>query len=307
MPDTRKTEIMTGIISDFIRYTAVHLPDDVMDKLKELRSSEENETALQIYDVMFENLRLAEEMQRPICQDTGFMQFLVKCGSDFPLLGSLEEILTSSLKKATEETPLRLNVVETFSEENTGTNTGTGAPTIWWEIVPGSDKCEIYTYPAGGGSSMPGAAAVLTPGQGYAAAEAFVLERVKEKGPNACPPLLVGVGIGNSAETAAHNAKHALLRPVNSQSSDKAASEMEKRLERTLNESGIGPQGLGGSSSVYGVNVVNTARHPACMGVAVATGCWVHRRGHISFDGDLNYKTDTHSGFNSRKDSGGGR
>lgn len=298
MPNREKAEKMTDIMSDFISYTSMHLPDDVMNKLRELRSSEKNERALRIYDVMFENLRLADEMKRPICQDTGFMQFLVKCGSEFPLLGGIEEILTSALVKATDETPLRLNVVETFSEENSGTNTGTAAPTIWWEIVPGSDECLIYTYPAGGGSSMPGATAVLTPGEGYAAAEAFVLGRIKEKGPNACPPLLVGVGIGNSAETAALNAKKALLRPVDSESHDKAASEMENRLEKALNESGIGPQGLGGSSSVYGVNVVNTARHPACMGVAVATGCWVHRRGLIHFDSDLNYKTDTHSDFN---------
>lgn len=298
MTDRIYSKKMTEIMAQFIKHTAIHLPDDVMSKLGVLYEAEDNPRALQIYDVMFENLRLAEEMERPICQDTGFMQFLIKCGSEFPLLGDLEEVLKEALAEATEETPLRLNVVETFSEENTGTNMGPGAPTVWWEIMPCRDNCEIYVYPAGGGSSMPGASAVLTPSQGYEGAEAFVLERVLEKGPNACPPLLVGVGLGNSSETAALNAKRALLMSVDSVNEDEGAALMEKRLEKALNESGIGPQGLGGKNTVYGVNVVDTARHPACMGVAVATGCWVHRRGHICFDRDLNWKSDTHKDFN---------
>lgn len=297
MPEKSAERRMTDIMSEFIKYTAIHLPDDVSKKLEELRSNEEDPRTLQIYDVMFRNLRLAAEMERPICQDTGFMQFLIKCGSGFPLLEKLEEILNDALRKATEETPLRLNAVETFSEKNTGTNMGSGSPSIWWELIPGNDECEIYTYPAGGGSSMPGMAKVLMPSEGYEGAQNFVIERVKEMGPNACPPLLVGVGIGNSSETAALNAKKALFRPVGSVSDIKEAAEMEKRIEKALNESGIGPQGLGGKKTVYGVNVINTARHPACMGVAVATGCWVHRRGHILFDMNLNCKSNTHAGF----------
>ena len=297
MPDMNAAEKMTGILADYIKYTEIHLPDDILSALRELRSEEDNPRAIQIYDVMFKNLELAENMGRPICQDTGFMQFLVQCGSEFPLLGSMEGIVTEALVRATEDTPLRPNAVETFSEENTGNNLGCAAPTIWWDIVSGSDECEIYTYPAGGGSSMPGMATVLTPGEGYEAVEKFVINRILEKGANACPPLLVGVGIGNSIETAAMNAKQALLKPVGYAGGMDGASEMAVRLENSLNKSGIGPQGFGGKKSVYGVNIVNTARHPACMGVAVATGCWVHRRGIIHFDSDLNYRSETHAGF----------
>ena len=297
MPDISAAEKMTGILADYIKYTEIHLPDDVLSGLKELRSQEDNPRAIQIYDVMFKNLDLAEKKDRPICQDTGFMQFLIRCGSGFPLLGSIESIVTEAFARATEKTPLRPNAVETFSEENTGNNIGSASPTIWWEIVSGRDDCEIYTYPAGGGSSMPGMATVLMPSEGYEAAEKFVLDRILEKGPNACPPLLVGVGIGNSIETAAMNAKLALLKPIGYEGGADGASEMAGRLEKSLNESGIGPQGLGGKKSVYGVNIVNTARHPACMGVAVATGCWVHRRGLIHFDCNVNYKSETHTGF----------
>ena len=288
---------MTDVLASFIKHTEINLPDDILSRLRELRDEEDGGLALEIYDVMFKNLELAQEMCLPICQDTGFMQFLVRCGSDFPLLGELDGILKDALAAATKETPLRLNVVETFSEKNTGTNMGCGAPTIWWEIVPGS-ACEIYTYPAGGGCSMPGAATVLMPSEGYDGAMEFVIERVRERGPNACPPLLIGVGIANSAETAALNAKHALFRPAGSHNEDAGAAKMESEIELRLNESGIGPQGLGGRNTVYGVNLINTARHPACMAVAVATGCWVHRRGCIRFENDLRYESSTHGDFN---------
>jgi len=281
----------------FIGHTAVKLPDDVLTKLEELKSKEESPLAVQIYDLMFENLRLAEELGRPSCQDTGAMQFMIRCGTGFPLMAELGSVLDAAVRKATAETPLRPNVVETFDENNTGTNTGSGIPFIWWDIVPGSDECEIYTYPAGGGCSLPGHAMVLMPGQGYEGAVDFVLERMTSYGLNACPPLLVGVGIGATVEIAALNAKHALMRPVGSHNENERAAAMEKLLEDGINAIGFGPQGLGGRYSVMGVNIVNTARHPATLAVAVTTACWCHRRGRIVFDRDLNYKVATHSGF----------
>ena len=294
---TSGAEKIISVMSAFLEYTAKHLPDDVLKKLQELRSQETDPLALEIYDLMFRNIEMADKLNRPVCQDTGYMQFWVRCGAGFPLMGELEEILTAALLKASSAAPLRSNVVETFDENNTGTNTGTGAPTFWWDIIPGWSGCEIYTYPAGGGCSLPGHAMVLMPGQGYEEAVRFVMDRMTSYGLNACPPLFIGVGFGASAETAAMNAKRALMRPIGSHNQNELAAGMEQLLEDGINAIGFGPQGMGGKYSVLGVNIENTARHPATLGVAVTTGCWCHRRGCIEFDRELNFTAKTHSGF----------
>ena len=272
---------MTDIMTSFIGYTAVHLPDDVVSKLRELRDNEEDPAALSIYDMMFENMRLASELGRPSCQDTGLVQFRIDCGSRFPLLEQLQGILTEAVRQATEKTPLRPNAVETFDEVNTGNNLGTGAPSISWNILPMWDGCSVSTYLAGGGCSLPGHAAVLMPGEGYEGAARFVLDRIAEYGPNACPPFLVGVGIANSVDTAAQLSKKALFRPVGSHNPNEKAAEMEQLLEEGINAMGIGPQGMGGKFSVLGVNIENAVRHTATLGVGVSLSCWTHRRGKI--------------------------
>ena len=247
--------------------------------------------------MMFENMRLASELGRPSCQDTGLVQFRICCGSRFPLLEQLEYVLVQAVKRATERVPLRPNAVETFDEINTGDNLGTGAPSISWNILPAWDGCAISTYLAGGGCSLPGHAAVLMPGEGYEGVVRFVLDRVAEYGQNACPPLLVGVGIANSVDTAAQLSKKALFRRVGSHNDNAKAAEMERLLEDAINSMGIGPQGLGGKASVLGVNIENAVRHTATLGVGVSFSCWTHRRGHIAFDRDLSFTTETHSGF----------
>ena len=292
---------MTDIMTAFIGYTAVHLPDDVVSKLRELRDNEEDPAALSIYDMMFENMRLASELGRPSCQDTGLVQFRIDCGSRFPLLEQLQGILATAVRQATEKTPLRPNAVETFDEVNTGNNLGTGAPSISWNILPMWDGCSVSTYLAGGGCSLPGHAAVLMPGEGYEGAARFVLDRIAEYGPNACPPFLVGVGIANSVDTAAQLSKKALFRPVGSHNPNEKAAEMEQLLEEGINAMGIGPQGMGGKFSVLGVNIENAVRHTATLGVGVSLSCWTHRRGEIVFDRDLNFTAGTHSGFTYRK------
>ncbi len=292
-----KQKIINDTMAAFINYIAVHLPDDVVSKLEELRAAENDPAALSIYDMMFENMRLAAELNRPSCQDTGFVQFRIECGIRLPILHYLEDLLRNAVIKATRETPLRPNAVETFDEYNTGDNTGTGAPSISWSIIPDWDGCAISTYLAGGGCSLPGHAAVLMPGEGYEGVVKFVLDRIAEYGPNACPPLLVGVGIANSVDTAAQLSKKALFRPVGSHNPNAKAAEMEQLLEDGINAMGIGPQGMGGKASVMGVNIENAARHTATLGVGVSFGCWTHRRGKIAFDRDLNFTTDTHSGF----------
>lgn len=288
---------MTDIMASFVGHIGKKLPDDVIARLEELAEKETNPLAKTLYQTMTRNQRLAVELDRPSCQDTGVLQFWVKCGTGFPLIDEVEALLKEAVVKATFETPLRHNSVETFDEVNTRRNVGKGTPTVWWDIVPHSDQCEIYAYMAGGGCTLLGKAMVLMPGAGYEGVTQFVLDQMTSYGINACPPLLVGVGVATSVETAALLSKKALMRPLGSHNPNARAAEMERLLEEGINAIGLGPQGMGGSASVMGVHIENTARHPSAIGVAVNVGCWSHRRGHIVFDRDLNVTCDTHSTF----------
>ncbi len=286
---------LTDMIADFVGHIGKKLPDDVVDKLEELASKEDAALPKVLYETMTKNQNLAVELDRPSCQDTGVLQFWLKCGTNFPYINELEELLTDAVVQATFEAPLRHNSVQTFDEYNTKKNVGKGTPTVWWDIVPNSDSCEIYAYMAGGGCTLPGKAMVLMPGVGYEGITDFVLDQMTSYGLNACPPLLVGVGVGTSVETAALNSKKALMRPIGSHNENANAEKMETLLEDGINAIGLGPQGMGGKYSVMGVNIENTARHPSTIGVAVNVGCWSHRRGHIVIDRDLNVTCDTHS------------
>ena len=289
-------KVLTDMVADFVAHIGKKLPDDVVAKLEELGSQESAALPKVLYETMTKNQGLAVELNRPSCQDTGVLQFWLKCGTNFPYINELEALLKEAVVQATFAAPLRHNSVETFDEYNTKRNVGKGTPTVWWDIVPNSDKCEIYAYMAGGGCTLPGKAMVLMPGAGYEGVTRFVLDVMTSYGLNACPPLLVGVGVATSVETAALLSKKALMRPLGSHNENERAASMEKLLEDGINEIGLGPQGMGGKYSVMGVHIENTARHPSTIGVAVNVGCWSHRRGHIIFDKDLNYTITTHSG-----------
>ncbi|MFD1317433.1 L(+)-tartrate dehydratase subunit alpha [Loigolactobacillus zhaoyuanensis] len=287
---------MRDIMADYISVVSHRLPDDVAKKLKELAKIEVDPLQQLVYDTMRENQLLAEKMKRPSCQDTGALQFFVRCGSHFPLLGELNSIFKDAVYRATKEAPLRHNAVQTFDEYNTGLNIGNGIPSVFLDVPDDSDKIEIYVYMAGGGCTLPGAAMVLMPGEGYEGVVRFVMDQMTSYGINACPPLLVGVGVATSVETAAMNSKLALMRTVDSVSPNANAAKMEHLLEDGINNIGLGPQGFGGKKSVMGVNVVNTARHPSTIGVGISTGCWSHRRGKIDFDAELNYELPLNEG-----------
>lgn len=287
---------MTDTMSRFVAFVGKKLPDDVEVKLAELRTKENGALAKTIYDSMALNQELAMKLNRPCCQDTGVLQFWVKCGANFPLIGELRDILTNAVLDATVKAPLRHNSVETFDEYNTKRNVGKGTPTLFWDIIPNRDDVEIYTYMAGGGCTLPGKAMVLMPGAGYEGVTQFVLDVMTSYGLNACPPLLVGVGVATSVETAALLSKKALMRPIGSHNENERAAKMEHLLEDGINSIGLGPQGMSGNYSVMGVNIENTARHPSTIGVAVNVGCWSHRRGLIVFDKDMNYVIKSHKG-----------
>lgn len=289
-------ECLTDTLAKFTAYIGKRLPTDVAEKLAELRAEETQPLARSVYDSMAENQAAADRLDRPSCQDTGAIQYFISAGARFPWLGELEDILRNATLIATKNAPLRHNAVETFDEKNTGTNTGSRIPWLDWQIVPDEDSATIDVYMAGGGCTLPGAAKVLMPGQGYEGVAEFVFDVITTRGVNACPPLLVGVGVSTSAETAARLSKLAILRPVGSHNANANAAKMEALLEAGLNEVGIGPQGLTGCKSVMGVNIEASARHPSTIGVAVSTGCWAHRRGKIRINADLSYEVLSHEG-----------
>jgi len=288
---------LTEVMSKFTSWIGKRLPTDVTQRLGQLREQEVNFLAKEVYESMRQNQQAADELDRPSCQDTGVIQYFLTAGAKFPLLGELEDILRNATLGATRDGPLRHNAVETFVEKNTGTNTGSKIPWLDWEIVPDSDSVIIDVYMAGGGCTLPGAATVLMPGQGYEGVAEFVFDVITSRGVNACPPLLVGVGVSTSAETAARLSKKAILRPVDSRHANDNAALMEELLAEGLNELGLGPQGLTGNNSVMGVNIESSARHPSTIGVAVSTGCWAHRRGKIRINADLTHDVLSHEGF----------
>lgn len=288
--------VMTDIIAKFTDYIAKNLPDDVMIKLEQLRSTEESPLAKVIYDSMFENLAKAVELNRPCCQDTGFIQFFIKAGASFPLLSEVKRILNEAVKTATQSTPLRHNAVEIFEEKNTGDNTGERIPWIDWEIIPDNSGITIEVYMAGGGCSLPGRGETLMPAAGYEGVVQFVFDVITSYGINACPPLLVGIGIGGSIDVAANLSKRALFRPIGSRHPDPQGAEMEILIEKGLNEIGIGPQGVSGENSIMGVHIEKAARHPSTISVAVSVGCWAHRRGTIHINEDMSYEILSHKG-----------
>ena len=298
--DDEKLAELSDVVARFTSVVSRRLPDDVTAQLKKLAEEETNPMATMIYNTMQKNQSLAAELKRPSCQDTGLVQIFATVGSHFPYMDGLAEALKASIAEATKMAPLRHNTVETFDEYNTGTNVGSHAdsksPWIYWDVAEGRDDLTLHVYLAGGGCSLPGQGKTLMPGEGYEGAMKFVLDVMTSYGLNACPPLLVGVGIGSSIDAASYMSKLAIMRPVGSHASNEKVAQLEDDLQAAIDSIGLGPQGLGGSRSTMGVNIENSARHPSVLSVAVNTGCWSHRRGTIHFDKDLNYELITHKG-----------
>ncbi len=296
MKNVNELDRLADLVAKFTALIGKRLPDDVTAKLKQLSDEESMPMAKMIYEAMEKNQELASQLNRPSCQDTGLIQMFVRVGSKFPYIDDLGEVLKNAVFIATKNAPLRHNTVETFDEVNTGTNTGTASPWLYWDVISGSDKLELDVYMAGGGCSLPGQGKTLMPGEGYEGVVKFVLDVMTTYGLNACPPLLVGVGIGTSIDSAAYMSKRALMRPVGSHNGNPKAAQLEDEMTAAIDSIGLGPQGLRGTKSVMGVNIENSARHPSVISVAVNVGCWSHRRGTIIINNDLSYEMVTHQG-----------
>jgi len=274
-------------IEKFIALSAVRLSDDVMARLEEMRGREDTPLQKALYDSYFENLQMARSQNRPCCQDTGLLQFYIKAGSAFPHLHITAEVLTEAVRRATESVPLRPNAVNYFDEKNTGDNVGERCPWIYWDIVPDSAEMEITLYFSGAGCSLPGQAKVFKPSDGLEAVIPFVFDVVTGPGVNACPPLLVGIGLGHNIENAAVLSKKALLRPLGTKHPHNKGAELEKRITDGLNNLGMGAQGLRGKQAVMGVHIESSARHTATIACAVNVSCYTLRRGVIRIKSDL--------------------
>ena len=296
MTNQEARDQLAKTMEKFIDLSCKRLPDDVYEKLKECREKETSEMQKVIYDTYFDNLEKAVKLNRPCCQDTGLLHFYINVGADFPYMGIVEDALRKATARATFSAPLRQNTVDYFYERNTNNNTGERMPWIHWDIIPDNSDLEICTYFAGGGCCLPGCSKVFKPSDGYAAIVKYVFDAVSDLGLNACPPLIVGVGLGHNMENAALLSKKAYLRPLGTHHPHPNGEKLEKDLEKGLNSLGIGAQGLRGNTVAMEVHVESSARHTATIAVGVNVACYAHRRGVIKFNKDLEYVLESYKG-----------
>jgi tartrate/fumarate subfamily iron-sulfur-dependent hydro-lyase alpha chain len=227
-----------------------------------------------------------------VCQDTGICVYFVKLGTEFPINGAkLIDALRRGIAVATKEHNLRSSVVHPITRENRQDNTGVGIPDVHIEFVDGSDELEILLFPKGSGSENMSYLKMLSPAEGISGVKRFVLDSVIDAGPRPCPPTVVGVGIGGTADLCAGLAKRAILRPVGEPHPEPEVAAMEQKLLAAINETGIGPQGLGGSVTSFAVHVEYAATHISMNPVAVNIQCWRGERASatISRDGAVSY------------------
>lgn len=284
------------LMEKFIRLACISLPDDVFERLSEMRERETLPVQKAIYDSYFKNLALARELGRPCCQDTGLLSFYIKAGTAFPYLDSTADVLTEAARRATVSVPLRPNAVNFFEEKNTNDNTAERIPWINWEIVPESNLMEITVFFAGAGCSLPGKAQGFKPSDGLQAIIPFVFDAVAGPGVNACPPLIVGIGLGHTIENAALLSKKACLRVLGSSHPHPKGAELERRILAGLNDLGMGAQGLRGEQAAMAVHIETSGRHTATIACAVNVSCYTHRRGVIRLREDLSYELPTYRG-----------
>ena len=251
-----------------------HLSQDVKECIKNFHDAEPWPQAKEILERIIENYEIADEKNQPVCQDTGVACVFLKVGQDVHVNGDITEAVNEGVRQGYGEGYLRKSVVrDPLDRVNTGDNT---PAMLYFEIVPG-DKIEITVAPKGFGSENMSKIAMLRPSDGLQGVKDFVIKAVEEAGPNPCPPIVVGVGIGGTFDKAAYLAKKALLRPVDEPNKDSFYAELEKELLKEINALGIGPQGFGGRTTALAVNIEKFPTHIAGLPVAVNINCHVTR------------------------------
>ena len=250
------------------------LPCDVKARIEEARKHEPWETAQGILDKIIENYGIAEANTVPICQDTGVCCVFLKIGQDVHIEGDLASAIDAGVRKGYGEGYLRKSVVrDPLRRVNTGDNT---PAMLYTEPVPG-DKVELTVAPKGFGSENMSRLSMLKPSDGVEGVKAFILKTVEEAGPNPCPPVIVGVGIGGTFDKAALLAKKALMRSTDVRNADPYYADLEAELLSKINALGVGPQGFGGRTTALAVNIEWMPTHIAGLPVAVNINCHVTR------------------------------
>ena len=285
-------QTVENVALNLLRQAVTRLPKDIKEALQRAYREETSDAGKTQLKAILDNVDLAEKTGTPMCQDTGTIIFYVKAGAEVTNLDRVENALVNATKRATAEIPLRPNAVDPVAQKNTGDNTGRDIPYIHWEIVPGNTM-EITVLPKGGGSENVCTTGMLVPGEGINGLKKFVIDTVVKAGSKPCPPNILGVAIGGGSDIAMTLAKKALLRPIDRRNPNPELAKLEEELLQAVNQTGIGPMGLGGKFPALGVNVDYAARHPASYPAAVAFNCWAARRAsaRINPDGHVEYLT----------------
>lgn len=252
-----------------------YLPNDVKEAIEKAEKNEKWPIANNILNKILENSQIAATEKMPLCQDTGMACVFVDIGQDVHITGgSLEEAINEGVRQGYAEGFLRKSVVkDPIHRVNTNDNT---PALIYYNMVPG-DKVKITVAPKGFGSENMSRIAMLKPSDGLEGVKNFVLETVRMAGPNPCPPIVIGIGIGGSFDKAAYLAKKALIRPVNENNTDEFYGNLEKELLEEVNKIGIGPQGFGGKTTALALNIETYPTHIAGLPVAVNINCHATR------------------------------
>lgn len=272
-------EIQVEKVTEVVRQLCIdanhYLGEDVKNKLVQARANEDWDIAKGILDRIIENANIAKNENMPMCQDTGVTCVFLEIGQDVHFVGgNLEEAINEGIRRGYNEGFLRKSVVkDPLDRVNTKDNT---PGMIYYDIVPG-DKVKITIAPKGFGSENMSQLKMLKPSDGVQGVKDFVLKVVKEAGPNPCPPIIVGVGIGGTFDKAANLAKKSLIRPVEVRNSNPYYAELEEELLEAINNLGIGPQGFGGRTTALAVNIETYPTHIAGLPVAVNINCHATR------------------------------
>lgn len=268
---------VTEVIAKLCIDSCCFLPEEVKAKVRECMVTEESPLGREIFATLVENFELAQKKVVPLCQDTGLLVAFLEVGQDVHFVGGdLYSAVHAGVAKGYIEGYLRKSSVgdPVFDRKNSGDNT---PAIIHTKIVPG-DKVKIIVCPKGCGSENMGALKMLKPADGVEGIKKFVVDTVRSAGPNPCPPVTVGVGIGGNMERAAILAKYALTRKLGEHNADPRYAKLEEELLELVNKTGVGPSGLGGSTTAFAVNIEFTHTHIGGMPCAVNLNCHQARR-----------------------------
>lgn len=272
---------------EMLKLAATRIPEDVVEALERAKKREEKKIAETQLETILKNLKIAKREKIPLCQDTGIPIFFVRKGRQLKTEFSIKESIERSIKKATDSVPLRPNVVDPISRKNSGNNLGEKHPIIHTEITEG-EKFEMELMLKGAGSENWSKLFMLNPTGSPKDITGKVVETADRAGGQICPPSIIGLGIGGTADKASLMAKEALLRPLNEQKKNGEIGEMERKIKEKVNELGIGPMGLGGKTTTLDVKIEKAGCHTASLPLAINFQCWAARRAKASLkDGKI--------------------